>query len=139
MPPRKQQPPATQADPDDIELQADGPDLPVEPKSVQFPSLAGDPKAEVDKRTADGDGSDGRFRKTFVLDTEADPDNNPHAAAHQAAMRGEAVQRGLRATGDAELVNTEVERHRRGAVTTSLTYAMPVTPAAVADAVPTQD
>ena len=74
-----------------------------------------------------------------MLDVEVDPDHNPHAAEHEATMRHEAAQRGLRSTGDAVLINTEVERHRRGAVTTHLTYAMPVTPAAIADRVPTVD
>lgn len=134
MPPRKKTTPAAPAgaepEEQDIELQDDGPDLPVAPKSEQFPSLAGDPNKEVDQRTADGDGSDGRFRKTFVLDAEVDPELV--FAEHADEIRRDAARRGLRATGDPELIDKQVARQRRS-VTTTLTYAMPAEPAAVAD------
>jgi hypothetical protein len=126
-------------DPDDIELQDDGPDLPVTgSKTEQHPSLGGDPDAEIAQRTADGTASTpGRYRKTFVLDVAlAEP--AVLAESHTSAMKQEAAQRGLRATGDPVLVDTQVTEHRRG-TTTALTYEMPVTPAAVPPPSPADD
>lgn len=123
---------ATPPAPADVELQADEADHDVDPKAAQFPSLAGDPNAEIAQRTADGPAVPGKFVKTFVLDREYD---NPEILAdgHALAMRQEAAQRGLRPSGDPELVDTTVTRLPRS-VTTELTYAMPVTPAATAPA-----
>lgn len=128
MPPKKKVDPPPETD---IELQADELDLPVTgSKAEQHPSVAGDLDAEIEQRTADGPHLPGRFRRTFVIDIGID-DPAVLAAGHTVVMRQEAAQRGLRATDDPVLVNTEVTETRR-ATTTALTYAMPVVPAALA-------
>lgn len=134
MPP-KSKAAAAKTDGPEVELQADGPDLPVTgSQTEQHPALGGDPDAEIEQRTADGTAAPGHFRKTFVVDVELD-DPAVLAAGHMVVMRQEAAQRGLRATGDAKLVDTEVTRHAR-AVSTALTYEMPVRPAITAQPEP---
>lgn len=115
-------------DPDDVELQDDGPDLPVEPKAAQFPSLAGDEAGEVEQRTADGPHIAGQFRRTYVLDVEVEDDATALAVIGTEGIKQEAIQRGLRATGDPTVVAREVVPSRR-ATSTEVTLALPVQPA----------
>lgn len=121
--------PSKPVDGPEVELQDDGPDLPVEPASAQFPSLDGDTDGEIEQRTADGPVLAGKFRRTYVLDVQVDDDATALRVLGGEGIKQEAVNRGLRPTGDPVVVDRRVEESRR-AVSTHITLAVPVTPAA---------
>jgi hypothetical protein len=117
----------------------DGPDLPVEPVTAQFPAVDGTVegrRVEIVKRSPDG--SDGeRFEKVFSVGrigvTEGDPIHRQNALG----VAQEAVQRGLHPCGDVYLVdmvetdeplNASGSRRRRH---TDLRYAVEVIPASI--------
>lgn len=98
---------------------------------VQFPSLAGDPQAEVAQRQA-GDGSGERFLKTFVVSGKIAEDHPMHEANSRRVLE-EALQRGLHPKGQVDLVDTRVFEHpeRFWRDYTELDYAVDVVPAVI--------
>ncbi|MGW0837546.1 hypothetical protein [Streptomyces prunicolor] len=98
-------------------------------ESRQFPAKAGDPEAEVGKRSADG--SDGmRHAKEFVVTTGGWPDDgeSPAHEANKAATVNEAIQRGLHPRGD---VSFDGATEHGDGVSTVLAYSVETVPASV--------
>lgn len=106
-------------------------DVENDPK-VQHPALAGDPAAEVARRTADGpDGEHGlTFYKTFRLLLPDEDVSDELVEVNRTRVVEEAIQRGLHPTAQPVHAGTDVvEHHRRGGVTVDLRYTVPVEPA----------
>jgi hypothetical protein len=113
---------------DDIEFEAETPDEGATPMTEQFPAVGGDVQGEIEQRSPDG-ADEGRFVKTFVVDSEVSDDSAMHAMNANGVVQ-EAIQRGLHPKGDVFLVDRNVIRHERS-VSTELTYAVEVTPASI--------
>lgn len=126
---------------EDLQIEPDGPDLPISKPTEQFPAVAGTAEGraeEVEQRSADGaDGT--RHIKVFV--TEPGAEQNP--AMHEANKAGvlqEAIQRGLHPRGDVRFDGAEVKTTTSGPRTFQhavLTYSVEVVPASV-DTKPTE-
>jgi len=115
---------------DDLQMEPNEPELPVQPATVQHPALGGDVQGEIDHRTADPAGVPGRYSRTFVLGCTGIPDGHPLHLANAAEVLGDATRRGLHPKGGVELVGSvETEGLRSGY--TALTYAVDVVPAVV--------
>lgn len=117
----------------------DGPNLPVDPVTAQFPAVDGTDegwRAEIVKRSPDG--SDGeRFEKVFSIGRIGVTEDDPVHRQNALGVAQEAVQRGLHPRGDVYLVdmaetdeplNASGSRRRQH---TDLRYAVDVIPASI--------
>jgi hypothetical protein len=120
---------------DDVEIEPDGPDLPVSKPTEQFPAVAGTEQGraeEVEQRSADGaEGT--RHVKVFVTEPGAEQNAAMHEA-NKAAVLQEAIQRGLHPRGEVRFDGAEVKTTESGPRTfrhAELTYSVEVVPASV--------
>jgi hypothetical protein len=123
----------------DLDLSGNDRDLPVEPRTHQFPATDGTPDGrdrEIAQRSADGD-TPGRLVKTYRVGRLVPTDNDPIHQANAVGLVQEAMQRGLHARGDIYLV--DVDEHdqalndtgTRRSQWTDLTYEVAVIPASI--------
>jgi hypothetical protein len=116
---------------DDLQMEPNEPDLPVQPVTVQHPALGGDVQGEIDHRTADRADEPGRFSRVFHLGGLGyGRHDHPVHLANASETLGDAIRRGLHPKGDVHLVDaSEVDEPREKY--TSLTYAVDVVPAVI--------
>lgn len=98
----------------------------------QFPSAAGEPGVEVSERQADSDET-AKFVRTLVVGVTASEfetlqnDEEFHDRQHN-AVRQEAINQGLRPTGDVSYEGSETVNAKN----VKMTYSVPVEPARTA-------
>lgn len=116
---------------DDLEIEPELPQLPMQPVTVQHPALAGDVQGEIDHRTADPAAEPGRFSRVFHLGGlgYANPDHPVHRL-NAAEVLGDAIRRGLHPKSDVDLVDVAETDEPRSKIT-ALTYAVDVVPAII--------
>lgn len=122
----------------EIELQDDGPDLPVAKVTEQFPAAKGTEAGraeEVAARSADGHQGT-RFVKVFTVDRLGVDKNDAMHEANKALVLQEAIQRGLHPRGEVRFDGAkdhvpEVEPGRRSFASAELTYSVDTVPASV--------
>lgn len=115
---------------DDIQMEPDGPQLPVQPVTVQHPALGGDVQGEIDHRTADPGDRRGFFRRVFHLGGAGYGADHPAHTHNAAEVVADATRRGLHPKGPVRLVGSDVLEEKRSQ-TTALTYEVPVVPAVI--------
>lgn len=115
---------------DDLDLEPELPQLPVQPVTVQHPALGGDVQGEIDHRTTDPAAELGRYSRMFTVGVVGIPTGHPLHLANAAETLGDAIRRGLHPKGDVHLVDAVEHADRRGGHTT-LTYAVDVVPAVI--------
>lgn len=97
----------------------------------QFPSLDGDPGAEVNQRTAEDNSTGDVFRKVFTVHNRSHtlglPKDHWVHWQNAVAVLQDAIQRGLHPKGVPVLVDEQP--HPTAPGNTNLTYEVPVTPA----------
>lgn len=117
-------------DADDLDLEPELPQLPMQPITVQHPALRGDTQGEIDHRTADPAASLGRYSRTFVVGMLGIPTDHPMHLANAAEVLGDAIRRGLHPKGDVHLVDVVEHAGRRGGHS-DLTYEVEAVPAVI--------
>lgn len=118
-------------DDDDLQMEPNDPESPIQHATAQHPALGGDIQGEIDHRTADPGDEPGRYSRIFHLGGlgYGRPDHPAHLR-NAAEVLGDATRRGLHPKGDVHLVDvTEVDEPREK--WTALTYAVDVVPAVI--------